>query len=492
MSIAVAASNIQAARTPRGRLGRTAFAALTVLALILPSAGLAREGDPPNILFVFADDLGWRDVGYHGSDFHETPNLDRLARESMVFTQGYAGAGNCAPSRACVLSGQYSPRHEVYAVGTTDRGPKEKMRLVPVPNQRSLAAANVTVAGALKAAGYVTGIFGKWHLENGPRTRPGDQGFDVVHESQHAWRSTEPESDNPKGVYSLTRGAIDFMRANRDRPFFAHLSHYAPHSAYQARPTTLAKFKAKPPGRQHNHPLYAACVYDLDDSVGILLRALAELELEKNTLVVFTSDNGSNMSCEPLRGKKGSYYEGGIRVPFIVRWPGVTPSGSRCDVPVVNQDLYPTFLAVAGAAPPADKVLDGESLVPLLRQTGGLKREAIFWHFPGYLDGPVPRGRDAVFRTRPVTTMNKGGLKLHLFHEEWLLDGGRDHLPGNRSVELYDLHRDPGETHNLATSEPARRDALLGDLLRWLDATSARLPAQKDPVPTAAVTSTRG
>jgi len=453
---------------------------LLAIGIGVAAAGcVGREAGPPNILLVFADDLGWRDVGYQGSDFHETPNLDRFAREAMVFTHGYAGAGNCAPSRACLLSGQYSPRHEVYAVGTTDRGPKEKMRLTPVPNRRSLATDNVTVAGALKAAGYATGIFGKWHLDTGPGTRPGDQGFDVVHESRHGWDERGPESANPKGVYSLTRGVIDFMRQHRERPFFAKLSHYAPHSPYQARPASLARFKAKPPGAQHNNALYAACVYDLDDSFGQLLRGLTELGLDHNTLVVFTSDNGSNMSCEPLRGKKGSYYEGGIRVPFLVRWPGVTAAGARSDVPVINQDLYPTFLALAGAPAPAGKTLDGESLVPLLRQSGGLKREAIFWHFPGYLDGPVPRGRDPVFRTRPVTTMNKDGYKLHLYHEEWLLDGGRDRLPANRAVELYDLRHDVGEQHDLAASDPARRDALLADLLAWLQATQAKLAADR-------------
>jgi arylsulfatase A-like enzyme len=270
------------------------------------------------------------------------------------------------------------------------------------------------------------------------------------------------------------------LRQHRDRPFFAKLSHYAPHSPYQARPASLARFKAKPPGAQHQNALYAACVYDLDDSLGQLLRGLAELGLDRNTVVVFTSDNGSNMSCEPLRGKKGSYYEGGIRVPFFVRWPGVTPAGAHSDVPVINQDLYPTFLALAGAPAPAGKTLDGESLVPLLRQTGGLKREAIFWHFPGYLDGPVPRGRDPVFRTRPVTTMNKDGYKLHLYHEEWLLDGGRDRLPSNRAVELYDLRRDVGEQHDLAATDPTRRDALLADLLAWLQSTQAKLAADRN------------
>jgi arylsulfatase A-like enzyme len=403
-----------------------------------------------------------------------------MAKEGMVFSVAYAGAGNCAPSRACLLSGQYTPRHEVYAVGTTDRGPKNLMRMNPVPNRRSLEPENVTMAGALKAAGYVTGIFGKWHLDGGKGTSPGEQGFDVVHESKHSWPSPTPESDNPKAIYSLTRGVAEFMEKNRDRPFFAKLSHYAIHTGQQARPSTLARFKAKQPGQQHNNALYAACLYDLDDGVGLLLRKLAELGLERKTLVIFTSDNGGNSSQEPLRGKKGCYYEGGIREPFIVRWPGVVQPGSRCDVPVINQDLYPTFLAAAGAAPPAGKILDGESLLPLFRQSGPLRRAVIFWHFPGYLDSPVPRGRDPVFRTRPVSVIHKGDWKLHLYHEEWQLDGGHAALATNNAVELYNLRDDIGERHNLVSSNSARRDELLGDLLAWLKATSAKLPTERN------------
>jgi arylsulfatase A-like enzyme len=453
------------------------FCPVEVMCAVSP----ARTSGQPNILLIFADDLGWKDVGYQGSDFHETPNIDRLARESMVFTAGYAGAGNCQPSRACLLSGQYTPRHEVYAVGTTDRGPKNLMRMVPVPNRRSLAQQNTTVAGALKAAGYATGIFGKWHLEGGKGTTPAEQGFDVVFQSQHSWPSPTVESADPKAIYSLTRGVVEFMEKNRDRPFFAYLSHYAIHTGHQARPETLAKFKAKKPGEQHRDALYAACAADLDDGVGVLLAKLKELGLEQNTLVVFTSDNGGLSSQEPLRGNKGSYYEGGIREPFIVRWPGVVQPGARCDVPVINQDLYATFLAVAGANRPAGKILDGESLEPLFRQSGSLRREAIFWHFPGYLDGPVTRGRDPVFRTRPVSVIHKGDWKLHLYHEEWQLDGGRARLETNNAVELYNLREDLGERNNLALANTAKRDELLNDLLGWFKTVGAKLPEEKNP-----------
>jgi len=450
----------------------------------------------PNIVLIFADDLGWKDVGYQGSDFMETPNIDRLAKEGMVFTAGYAAAGNCAPSRACLLSGNYTPRHHVYAVGSTARGPKAAQRLVPIPGKSGLAKKNITFADALKSAGYVTGIFGKWHLAGPDGTAPGEQGFDVVFQSGDGWSKNEP--GNPKAIYSLTQAACKFMEKNKNRPFLVYLSHYAIHTKLEARQSTLARFQAKAPGQQHHDALYAACTYDLDDGVGILLKKIKELGLEENTLVVFTSDNGGTRqsSQEPLRGSKGCYYEGGIREPFIVRWPGVTKPGSQCDVPVINVDLFPTFLAAAGIPVPAGKVLDGESLLPLLKGEGTWTRSAIFWHFPGYLDGPVPRGREldvrTGFRTRPVSVIHKGDWKLHLFHEEWQLDGGREKLATNHAVELYNLAEDIGERNNLAGINPAKRDELLDDLLAWLKATDALVPTEPNPAYNPSAVATKG
>jgi arylsulfatase A-like enzyme len=233
--------------------------------------------------------------------------------------------------------------------------------------------------------------------------------------------------------------------------------------------------------------MYAACTYDLDAGVGLLLAKLKELGLEENTMVVFTSDNGGtgrNLQ-EPLRGAKGCYYEGGIREPFLVRWPGVTKPGSRSDVPVINVDLFPTFLAAAGAPVPDGKVLDGESLLPLLKGEGALTRPAIFWHFPGYLDGPVNRGREldarTGFRTRPVTVIRKGDWKLHLYHEEWKLDGGRESLATNNAVELYNIAKDIGEQNNLANTETTKRDELVNDVTAWWKSTGALVPQKTNP-----------
>jgi arylsulfatase A-like enzyme len=455
-----------------------------------PREAAAETGRPPTIVLIFADDLGWKDVSYQGSRRCQTPVLDRLAAEGMVFTDAYATAGNCAPSRACLLAGGYTPRHGVYAVGRTDRGPKKSQRLEPVPNRDGLAEEVVTLAEALRAGGYATGHFGKWHLAGKEGSLPTRQGFD---ESFNSFGDGElPEGlqtnrpgppEDPKGVFALTRAACDFLERHRDQPSFCYLAHHAIHTPLQARPESRAAANVAGGGG-----MYAACTRDLDDSVGLLLERLDALGLAENTLLVFTSDNGATQASpqEPLRGSKGGYYEGGIREPLIVRWPGVVAPGSRSSVPVTNLDLYPTFLAAAGLAPPEGALLDGESLLPLLRQQGALAREAIFWHFPGYLDRPVIRGRPRDvrdgFRTRPVSVIRKGDWKLHLFHEEWLLDGGRMGLPDNAAVELYNLARDIGEREDLAAAEPARREALLGDLLAWIDSVSAVMPTPRTRV----------
>jgi arylsulfatase A-like enzyme len=230
--------------------------------------------------------------------------------------------------------------------------------------------------------------------------------------------------------------------------------------------------------------MYAACLFDLDEGVGQLLDRLKALGLDKNTLVIFTSDNGGTQlsSQEPLRGSKGGYYEGGIREPFIAYWPGVIAPGTRNSTPIHSVDLYPTFLALARASVPPGQTLDGESVMPLFENpSAGLKRQAIYWHFPGYLNGPVIRGRDPVFRTRPVSVIRKGDWKLHLYHEEWQLDGGRRTIDTNHAVELYNIASDIGERHDLAASNTARRDELLNDLLAWLNATNAPLPTEKNP-----------
>ena len=457
------------------------FHRLLAALLLLPAAvaPLQAREDKPNIVLIFADDLGWHDVGFtNPKGFFETPNIDSLAKDGMTFTAAYAGAANCAPSRACLLSGKYTPRHGVYAVGSTSRGPQKLYRLDPVPNREYLQPEIVTMAETLKGLGYATGHFGKWHLgQDSKGTGPRQQGFDVSDPALIQPPDGEPDPADPKRAFSITKEACDFIAENKERPFFAYVAHHAVHARLEARPETLAKFQAKAKTVEPDaKPLYAASTYDLDATVGILLKQLSDLGLERDTLVIFTSDNGGTPQSpnEPLRGATGAYYEAGIREPFVARWPGHIKPGSSCAVPVINQDFYPTFATLAGGKPAED--LDGTTLTPLLDGGSALPRDAIFWHFPGYLDVPVPRGRDTVFRTRPVTAMRQGDWKLLCYHEEWLLDGGKDKLDTNNAVELYNLKDDPGEHHNLAATNKKERDELVDRMEAWWQKVKAPLP----------------
>jgi len=432
----------------------------------------------PNIVLIFIDDMGFMDAGFNGSDFYQTPNINAFARQGMIFRNAYAGAGNCAPSRACLISGMYTPRHGVYAVGSTNRGPAAKMRVIPVPNNQTLAPSFTTIAEALRDNGYATAIFGKWHLGN-KDAAPAGQGFTVDGSFNPPTAEDFKKTNDPKGIYRITEAACNFMEANQKKPFFLFVSHHVTHMPIQARQEMKDKMKGKK-GKLQGNTNYGAMNAQMDDGVGILLKKIKDLGIEQNTVVIFTSDNGGlpQSPQTPLRGYKGMYYEGGIRVPFAVRWPGVVKSGTHSDVPVINVDLYKTFCDIAGADVSQNKLLDGESLVTLFKGGSSLQRPAIFWHFPGYLNKPNPGARDQVFRSRPVTTIRKGDWKLLLFHEEWVLDGGQKNLSTNHAVELYNIKLDTSEQKDLAKSQPAKRDELLKDLLIWLDKTSAKLANQ--------------
>ncbi|TVS17223.1 MAG: twin-arginine translocation signal domain-containing protein [Planctomycetaceae bacterium] len=457
----------------------------------------------PNIILIYADDLGWSDVGYQSEGLFLTPQIDQLGREGVVFSNGYAAAPNCGPSRASILSGGYTPRHGLFSQGRGGIwGPHNLMRLVQVKSQNHLDPSIVTVAEALKGAGYATGHFGKYQVATPPGSFPLEQGFDVAYhafdepqgnikgEGVAGWESTRDRKgppNDPSGVFTLTDKAVEFMASNRNRPFFVYLAHYAIHpGARNARPESRQLVAERAKGANVND-VYMANTYDFDESIGKLLAKLRELELEKNTLVVFTSDNGAHRpnGQPPLRGIKQSLYEGGIRVPFIVRWPGVAKAGATSAVPVTQVDLYPTFLAAAGAPVPAGTQLDGLSLLPVLEQPGsGLDRTSIFWHYPCYVPSvknPAVRLRDPVFGVRPVSVIRKGDWKLLLYHEEWQLDGGRAALATNNAVELYNLKDDIGEHKNLALENTAKRDELLDDLLKWIADIKAPMPTEKNP-----------
>ena len=451
---------------------------------------------PLNIVFLMIDDMGQRDVGFMGSDYYETPKIDKLAGQGMVFTDAYANAANCAPTRACFLTGQYGPRHGVFTVGDPARGSSSDHRVIPIANDTTLDSHHVTMAELLGPAGYVSINIGKWHMGNDPELGPIGQGFDENDGGNETggpkggyfspWNNPELPS-GPDGEYltdRLTDEAVDFIERHQDRPFFLYLPHYAVHTPIQGKEDLIAKYQDKPPSNGQDNPTYAAMVDSVDQSVGRIMAKLEELDLVENTVVFFFSDNGGHSGATsnfPLRGFKGTFYEGGIREPMIVRWPGVTRAGSTCNEPVIGIDFFPTMLEIAGVTKPADKLLDGVSILPLLKGADSLGREAIFWHFPCYLQNQVVGARDPKFRTRPVGVIRKGNFKLMQFFEEWVLDGGWDARETNNAIELYDLGSDPYETTNLANTNPAKRDELLNMLIAWQTSVNAPIPNEANP-----------
>ncbi len=447
--------------------------------LLFPGA-LRASSQPPNVVLILADDLGWRDAGFMGSRYYETPALDRLAASGMVFTDAYANAPNCAPTRAALLTGLYAPRTGIYTVGSSKRGESRYRRLIPVKNTTVLDTLFVTLAEALHSNGYVCASIGKWHLGDPPRYGPRAQGFDL---NAGGWHAGHPRSyfspyhnpylpDGPPGEYltdRLTDEAVRFIRNNRERPFFLYFPHYAVHTPLQAKDSLTQLFRGRPPdGGQHN-AVYAAMIKSLDESVGRLLTTLDELGLRQRTLVIFFSDNGGVWgitSNAPLRGAKGMLYEGGIREPLIISWPGHVPAGTVSHVPVIGLDLYPTLLKVTGTRRPRGVHLDGVDISPLFLEGKPLRRRALYWHFPAYLERM--RGMPQMWRTTPATAIRYGDWKLIRFWET-----GR--------CELYNLHDDPGEQHDLADSLPRLRKRLERKMDRWLHRTHAPLPTQKNP-----------
>jgi arylsulfatase A-like enzyme len=457
--------------------------ALVGLGLLLGAALSAATPAQPNIVFILADDLGYTDIAVNGSKYYETPNIDRLASQGMRFTN-YHNCQNCTPTRAALMSGQYGARTGVYTVGGIDRFDWSKRPLRPVDNVTNLPLDRVLLPGTLKAAGYATAMFGKWHIGQTGDYAPDKRGFDeaIVSMGAHFNFETTPKVEYPKGQYLadfLTDKAVDFIQRHKDGPFFLYLPHFGVHAPHHAKPDLIAHFKPKPGVGGHNNPTYAAMIASVDESVGRVMATLDQLKIADNTVLIFMSDNGGVggyvregikkngedvTDNAPLRSGKGSLYEGGTRVPFIIRWPGRIQPGSICNVPAIHVDMYPTFAALAGARLPAKQTFDGESLVPLLRQPGAkLAREAIYQHFPGYLG----IGGDQ-WRTTPVTTVTVGEWKLMEFLE--------DHR-----LELYNLREDIGESKNLATAMPDKTKELYAKLTAWRTAINAPMPKPNTP-----------
>ena len=439
---------------------------------------------PPNILLIYIDDLGWRDLSVQGSTYYETPNIDRLAAQGLRFTSAYANAPNCAPSRAALLSGQYAPRTGIYTVGSAARGRAEDRKLVPVDNRTELSLEVVTLAEALRDAGYETGHVGKWHL-GGEGFLPTAQGFDwavagdesgnpasYFYPYRRGQRSIPDLDEGAEGEYlpdRLTDEAIGFLEAAGEAPFFLYLSHYSVHAPIQGRPDLVERHRDRPGSQGQDNPEYAAMVHAVDEGVGRLMDALDRLRLADNTAVIFYSDNGGFgpvTSMAPLRGSKGMLYEGGIREPLLVRWPGRVEAGSVTDVPVTGVDFYPTLLEIAGGAAPLGHTLDGSSFLPVLAGVDGADRSDaverdLFWHFPAYLE--ADRSVAGPWRTTPTSAMRRGSHKLiHFFEDDrW---------------ELYDLSEDISESLDLSTELPERTAELWWALETWWAETGAFLP----------------
>jgi arylsulfatase A-like enzyme len=456
-----------------------------------------KEEMPPNFLFILVDDLGWTDLGCYGSTFYETPNIDRFSEKAVKFTDAYAACPVCSPTRASIMTGKYPAR-----MNTTDwfGAPQpynvekhwtKNKPLIPAEYIEYMPLEEITIAEVLKENGYSTFFAGKWHLGK-EGYYPEDQGFDI---NKGGWERGGPYGpgkyftpygnpkleDGPEGEHlpdRLAQETIDFISLNKDNPFFAYLSFYSVHTPLIGRPDLVEKYEAKSESvnfdaedfiplnnnqwRQvQNHAVYAAMVEAMDEAVGRVLKALDSLNLSDNTVVFFMSDNGGLSTSEghpttnlPLKAGKGWLYEGGIREPMIIRWPGVSDPNSVCNYPVTSTDFYPTILDMANIPLKPDQHIDGISMVPLLNGEDKLSREAIYWHYPHY-------GNQG---GSPGSAIRSGNYKLIEYFE----DG---HL------ELYDLSEDIGELENLIETRPEIADSLLVQLENWRLEVEARYPS---------------
>ncbi|UZD23106.1 sulfatase [Algoriphagus halophytocola] len=436
------------------------------------------QSTAPNVILINVDDLGWADLGFMGSSYYQTPNLDKLSQQSVIFMQAYAAASNCAPSRASLLTGKYPMTHGIYTVDPANRGDKRSRRLNAAPNAKSLPEEIYTLGEFFKDHGYRTGIFGKWHVSEDPK----EYGFDVNVGGNHRGNPGKdgyfspyvvPIESDQKGEYltdRLTDEAISFLKQNSQSPFFLYLPFYTVHSPLIGKPELVAKYERIAGNPRHHHPVYAAMIESMDENVGRLLHEVSALNLDEETIVIFTSDNGGVRATsrqDPLRAGKGSYYEGGIRVPLLIRWTGSIESKTS-EAPVSQLDLFPTLHTLIRSERKLD--LDGNDFSPLLSGENWQQKD-LFWHFPIYLEAYQPledQARDLLFRTRPGSVIRSGDWKLHEYFE----DGG---------IELYHLNDDPSESQNLAAKYPEKAQELLQKLNAWQKATSAPIPAEINP-----------
>lgn len=481
------------------------FSFFCLFSPLILHAQQSKKASKPNIIFILADDLGWKDLSVYGSTFDETPNLDKLASEGMRFTDAYASCNVCSPSRSSILTGQYPVHTGItdWIAGRQSAGPMPFDKLIALPFSYNLDTSEITIAETLKQNGYATFFAGKWHLGLSPRSWPLKEGFDV---NKGGWAAGNPAAygmggyfspyhnpkleDGPKGEFltdRLTTEAIEFIKekSKENKPFFVDLSYYAVHEPIKAKQEYIEKFKKKAhllgldtlttflkdaPWMQNqpdwgerivqSNPVYAALLYSVDENVGRIMTLLEKLNISKNTIIIFTSDNGGLSTSEgaptsnlPLRYGKGWNYEGGVRIPLIVKWPGVAKGGSICHFPVVNTDFYPTFLQMAGLPLMPEQHKDGVSLLPLLQDEKIIDQPVLYWHYPHYSN----QGGT------PSSAIREGDWKLVQFYED-------------NHVELYNLQTDIEERRDLSGTLAGRTADMLQLLNAWKKQTDAKIP----------------
>ncbi|MEC3907565.1 sulfatase [Tamlana sp. 2201CG12-4] len=441
------------------------------------SCNVPAQNSKPNIILINIDDMGWRDVGFMGSEYYETPNIDNLASLGMRFTNGYAASSNCAPSRACLMTGKWTPRHGIYTVGSSARGKSKHRKLIPIKNTKTLSKEHEIIPQVLSQNGYVTCHSGKWHLSKNPLEYGFDKNIGGSHHGHPSsyyppYKNVTIEGDNDKDQYLtdlIMEKTLEFID-NVQSPFFLYYSPYAVHTPIHPVKKLLKKYEAKPAWNGQDNPEYATMVENLDRNIGLLVSKLKKLDLFDNTLIIFTSDNGGLYRItkqRPLRAGKGSYYEGGIREPFFFVMKNKIKANSKNDIPITNLDLFPTILNYAGVQK-SHSNFDGIDLSPILEEEVDQFDRPLFWHFPIYLqayNAHDNENRDPLFRTRPGSVVRHGIWKLHYYFED---DG----------VELYNLTDDIGEKNNLAQKQPEKALEMMNYLETWWKETNAPIPKE--------------
>ena len=431
----------------------------------------------PNILIINIDDMGWKDVSFADAPFYETPNIDALSEKGTWFVNGYASAANCAPSRASLMTGKWTQRHGIFTVGNSDRGKSKDRKLIPIANTTILPDNFLVLPQIFKSNGYATCHAGKWHISENPL----EKGFDVNIGGSHAGHPSSyyppyknvdlKAAEGERLTDVVMNGAIDFISKVKE-PFFINYSPYAVHTPIQPVPSLVEKYKKKRASIGQSNVNYATMIENLDDNIGRLINVLKDTGKLKNTFIVFTSDNGGLFAVSnqhPLRAGKGSYYEGGIRVPFFFVWEGKIQESKQDKTPISNLDIFSTLLEVAGIKIP-DEENDGKSLLPILVEGKKWDDRPLFWHFPIYLQAVAAKNenRDPKFRTRPGSVVRYGKWKLHHYFED---DG----------LELYNLDEDLGEQHNLVNTQPEKAKELFTMLEEWRTHTDAPIPKAENP-----------